>query len=117
MTKLFADDFPFDSVRFEDPHLRFATSKRVFEVALVDSGDWYDPVAIADVLNSILAEHSDSPKRLYCFDMADEPYYVITIAYLDPSFVEDLGETYAVYPMDTRRVRQKPVGKKSVAGR
>ena len=117
MTKLFAEDFPFDSVSFEDPHLRFATSKRVFEVALINSGDWYDPVAIADVLNSILAEHSDSPKRLYCFDMADEPYYAITIAYLDPSFVEDLGESYAVYPMETRRVRQKPVNKQSTASR
>ena len=110
MSSLIADDLPFESVGFENPHLRFAAKHHVFEVALLESHSWYDPVAIADVLNSILDKHSKSPKRLYCFDMEYDWSYV-TIAYLDESFVTELGETYAVYPYEAKRVRQKPVSK------
>ena len=103
---LFADDLSFDSVGFEDPFLRFATKKRTFEVRLNQTHSWHDPVTIVNVLNSILDENSDSPKRLYCFDMAHD-WCFVTIAYLDPDFVKQLGKSYAIYPFDTKRVRLK----------
>ncbi len=107
MTQLIVDDMPFESVSFEDPHLRFAAKNCVYEVDLFETGSWYDPVAIVDVLNSILDKHSKSPRRLYCFDMNYDWSYV-TIAYLDKPFLDELGETYAVYPLKTKRIRQKP---------
>ena len=108
MAQLIVDDMPFESVSFEDPHLRFAAKNCVYEVDLFDTGSWYDPVAISDVLNSILDRHSKSPRRLYCFDMNYDWRYV-TIAYLDKPFLDELGETYAVYPLKTKRIRQTPV--------
>ena len=101
--QLIVDDMPFESVSFENPHLRFAAKKQVFEVDLVQSHSWYDPVAIVDVVNSILDEHSKSPRRLHCFDMGEDWQYV-TIAYLDKPFLDELGATYAVYPMKTKRI-------------
>ena len=107
MAQLTVDDMPFESVSFEDPHLRFAAKNCVYEVDLFDTGSWYDPVAISDVLNSILDRHSKSPRRLYCFDMNYDWRYV-TIAYLVKPFLDELGETYAVYPLKTKRIRLAP---------
>ena len=112
ISRLIVDDMPFESVGFENPHLRFAAKNGVFEVDLFESHSWYDPVAIVDVLNSILDRHSKSPRRLYCFDMAYDWCYV-TIAYLDQPLLDKLGETYAVYPLKTNRIRQKPATPKN----
>ena len=112
ITGLIVDDLPFESVSFESPHLRFAAEDYVFEVDLIETHSWYDPVAITDVLNSILDNHSESPRRLYCFQM-DYDWNYLTIAYLDAPFVKELGEMYAIYPLNTKRVRQKqPANKK-----
>ena len=64
------------------------------------------------------------PRQEYLSMLRDKKFYVLYLeeegdaaiaflreqnAYLDKPFLDELGETYAVYPLKTKRIRQTPV--------
>ena len=83
--------------------VRIGWNKMFFEVHFVDTGDWYDPHAVVDVLNAIVDKYVDSDKRFVAY-AKDDDARVRTIAYLDEQVIRHLSDRFGLVPYPRVRV-------------